>query len=155
MRQMRINTRIRPARFHIGAHACLFAESIGHSIFDFQSRKIQTLERTVLRRDFNFETLFGREPLLPSHCTSSGIQILLLSVRRVSHLDQHTLRQPAMQVQQQHETPIATHHHAGTQDTQIVRSDAADALHLLREIGLNPCGTWQEQMEGLHLQRLT
>jgi hypothetical protein len=125
---MRINARIGPTRFNVRPNASLFSKSISHRVFDFQSREIQTFERAVLCRDFNFETLFGREPLLPCDCTSCGIQVLLLSVRRICHFNQHALRQPTIQVQQQHETPVASHHHTGTQNAQVVRSDMGNLL---------------------------
>ena len=116
-RQVGVDARIGPLGVDIGAHAKLVTETISHRIFDFQRRKVQALQRAVLRGDFDLEGFFGREPQLPRHLARRTVQVLFLTVHRVRELDQHALRQTAVQIELQHIAPRGAHHHTRTKNT--------------------------------------
>ena len=101
----------------------------------------------MLRGDFNLEGFFGREPQLPRHLTRRAVQVFFLAVHRVRELDQHALRQTAVQVELQHIAPRGAHHHTRTKNTQVVVAHARDATHFLGQIGFDACRTGQEEMK--------
>jgi hypothetical protein len=80
----------------------------------------------VLCGDLDLEGLFGREPDLPGHAGCGVVQVLLAAVAVVLQLDQHALRQPAVQVELQRIAPGARHLHAGAPGFAGAAGDAFD-----------------------------
>ncbi|MEY3887865.1 MAG: hypothetical protein RL650_1957 [Pseudomonadota bacterium] len=102
---MHIDAHIGPLGVDVRALATFGAEAIGHGIFDFERCKIEAGERTVLRCDFNLESLLGGKPNFPSDGAGSVVQIFFAAVKSLRQLNEHTLRQSAVQVQSQRIAP--------------------------------------------------
>jgi len=96
-----INSHVRPLRVDVGTFAAFVAKAVGHGVFDFEGCKIQAGERAVLRCDFNFEGLLGGEPNFPRHSKGSVVQIFFIAVKSLRQLNEHTLRESAVQVEAQ------------------------------------------------------
>jgi branched-subunit amino acid ABC-type transport system permease component len=73
----------------IGAHTTFFAKAVGQRIFHPEGGEIQTLQGTVLRRNFHAKTLLGREPHLPSHSAGRVVDVIFAGIGLVRQLDQH------------------------------------------------------------------
>ncbi len=91
--QVRKDAHIGPAGIDIRAHAVDFvAKAVADRIFDFESRKVQRGQRTVLRRHLHFDALLGREPNFPGHRSGGAVQVLFAAVVRQGQLHHHPLR---------------------------------------------------------------
>ncbi len=135
---MHIDAHIGPARIDVGAHVELGAKTVGNRILDFQRRKIQAGQRTVLRGDLDLERLLWREPDFPRDIGCRVVEVLLTAVLVVLQFDQHTLREAAVQVELQGIAPRTLQLNASAPG---LAGDAGDALHLGGQQGLNACGT--------------
>ena len=96
---MHVNAHVGPLGVDVGSLAAFGAKAIGHGIFDFERCKVEAGEWTVLRCNFNLESLLGGEPNFPSHGTGGVVQIFFAAVKGLRQLNQHTLRESAVQVQ--------------------------------------------------------
>ena len=95
----------------------------------------------MLRRDFNLEGLLGREPDFPSHAGRRVVQVLLAAVLVVLQLDQHALRQPAVQVELQGFAPGASQLHACAPGLAL---NAGDALDFRGQQGFDASGAGEK-----------
>ena len=138
--QVCIDAHIRPLRVHIGPLASLGAKAIGHSVFDFQCRKVQTGQWAVLRSDFDFESLLGGEPNLPRHITGGFVKVFFVAVQGLRQLHQHPLGQATMQIEQQGFTPGGPHDHATPPGHQVLAGQTGDAVDLVGQKTLDTGG---------------
>ena len=138
--QVCIDAHIRPLRVHVGALAALGAKAIGHSVFDFQCRKVQTGQRTVLCGNFDFESLLGGEPNLPRHITGGFIQIFFVAIQGLRQLHQHPLGQATVQIEQHGFTPGGPYDHATPSRHQVLACQTGDAVDFVGQIALDTGG---------------
>ena len=93
---MHVNAHVGPLGVHIGTFTPFVAKSVGHSIFDFESRKVKAGEWAVLRCNFNLESLLGGEPNFPRHSKGGVVQIFFIAVKSLRQLNEHTLCESAV-----------------------------------------------------------
>ena len=145
--QMRVNPHIGPARVDIGAHVKFVPEAVGHCVLDLERRKVQAGQRAVLGGDFNLEGLLGREPDFPGHRCGRVVKILLTAVLVVRQLDQHPLRQTAVQIELQGIAPRAFKLHTGPPGLAV---NAGDAFDLSGQQCFDASGAGKEELELVH-----
>ena len=110
--QVHINAHMGPTHVHIRPDACALPKTICNRVLDFERRKIQTLQRAVLRCDFNLEGLTLSEPKLPRQGLAHLVNIRLVLVMLLAQLDQYPLGQTGMQIELHHLSPRGHHLHA-------------------------------------------
>ena len=74
------------------------AKAVADCIFNFECRKVERIQRTVLCCDLNFDALLGGKPYFSRHLGRGTVQVLLVAVLGVAELHQHPLCQAAVQI---------------------------------------------------------
>ena len=74
------------------------------------------------------------------------VEVVLVAIRALGDLDQHPLREPALEVEHHHLVRVAGHADAAARGTQ--RRVGQQARHLFGEQRLDAGGTGKEQGQG-------
>jgi hypothetical protein len=86
-------------RVHARPLAARLAQRVADRVLDTQCREVEAAQRRALRRGVDLQGLARRQPLRPVDRPRQRVEIVLVAIRALGDLDQHALRQPALEVQ--------------------------------------------------------
>ena len=143
--QVQVNAHVGLLRLHAGARAAALAKAVGNGVFDAQGGKLQAFEGAAARGDVHAEGVARAKPVFPGHAPRQRVERVFAFARRVGQLQQHALRQAAVQVQPHHVAPAAARVNAAALDQQVLPGQAGQAVHFIGQKVLHACRAGQKE----------
>ena len=119
------------------------AHPVADRVLDPQRGEVEALQRAALRRRVDTQRLPRRDPVRPGDALGELVEIVLVAIRAFADLDQHPLRQPALEVEQHHLARVTGQGHAAAHRTH--RSLRQQARHLFGQQRLDAGGAGKKQ----------
>ena len=135
----------------VGTRSGTLAHAVAHRVLHPQGREAQAAQRRPARGRVDAQALVRGDPLVPANAASEFVDAVLVTVLADRDPPEHALREPALEVQRQHEprrpgggrTQADAAAHRLPLDARHARL-RHDAVGLLAEEGLDPRGAGEK-----------
>ena len=101
------DAQVGPHRVDVRPLAVLVAHPVADGVLDAQGGEVEALQRAALRGGVDAQRLARRDPVGPGDAEGERVEVVLVAVRALGDLDQHPLREPALEVEHHHLVRVA------------------------------------------------